>query len=278
MREGIEFVGVAAMLAHDDFRFKGLHELRHHGVECPQPPGVARPRRQCDVDGCAERVLAADLVGESRSWEQREAAFVQGNRQDPRVVPEDALGAVAVVGIDVDVRDPADTAVEQPLHGECGVVIDAEAAGTPTGGVMHAAAEVDGADRGLGQDRLGREQRPSGKPGAGFVHSGKSGIILGAETAFGVRRRRVFACTPHCGDIFGTVHCLEFDVGRDLGRLDGHMLQVEESERRCEPGRQFQPRGGHRMRGTEIVCGHGGVPRHRRWQRGRTEACPGSHQ
>ncbi len=266
------------MLAHDDFRFEGLHELRYHGMEGAQPPGVARPRRQGHVDGRAQRVLAADLVGESRSGEQREPAFVQGNRQDPGVVPEDALGAVAVVGIDVDVRDPPDTAVEQPLHGEGGVVIDTEAAGPLTGGMMHAAAEVDGADRCTGQDRLGREQRSAGQPGAGFVHPGKGRIIVGAKPAFRVRRRWIVACAPHRGDIFGTVHSQEFDVGRDLGRLDGHMLEVEESERRGEPGRQFEPLGGHRMRGTEIVRGHGGIPRHRRWQRGRTEACPGSHQ
>ncbi|GAP60493.1 hypothetical protein AHiyo1_40290 [Arthrobacter sp. Hiyo1] len=92
---------------------------------------------------------------------------MQGNRQDPGVVPEDALGAVAVVGVDVDVRDPPDTAVEQPLHGESGVVIDTEAAGPLSGGMVKAAAEVDGPDRGPGQDCLGREQGPSGEPGAG---------------------------------------------------------------------------------------------------------------
>ncbi|MNR67633.1 hypothetical protein D3C85_1917450 [compost metagenome] len=70
---------------------------------------------------------------------------MQRNREHAGVVPEDTLRSVPVVRIDVDIRHPADAAVEQLLHGKCSVVIDTKAAGPLARGVVHAAAEVDGA-------------------------------------------------------------------------------------------------------------------------------------
>ncbi|BAS10780.1 hypothetical protein AHiyo4_42020 [Arthrobacter sp. Hiyo4] len=62
----VEAVRVAAVLADDDFRLERAHELRHHGVESPQPAGIPGARRQGNVDGAALSLRTADLVCETR--------------------------------------------------------------------------------------------------------------------------------------------------------------------------------------------------------------------
>jgi hypothetical protein len=127
--QGIEPVRVAAVLADDDLGLEGAHQLRDHGVEGPQPAGVPRSCRQSHVNGAAQRLGAADLVGEAGAGEQGHARFVQRDGEDAGVVPEDALRPVAVVGVDVDICHPLHAAVEQFPDRQGGIVVDAKAAG-----------------------------------------------------------------------------------------------------------------------------------------------------
>ncbi len=69
---------------------------------------------------------AAPLVDEARSREQRLTRLVDRERQHLRVVPEERLRAVAVVDVEVHVQNPV-TGVACPGHGQCHVVVDAEA-------------------------------------------------------------------------------------------------------------------------------------------------------
>ena len=67
---------------------------------------------------------------------------MKGDGQDPWIIPKDAFGAVAVVGIDVNVGHLGHTRGQQLRDGQSGVVIDAESAGLAGKRVVHAAAKV----------------------------------------------------------------------------------------------------------------------------------------
>ena len=69
--------------------------------------------------------------------------LVQADREHPRIVVEDGLHAVAVVHVDVDVRDPLRTQVEQPRDRDRRVVVDAEAGRARRHRVVQAAGDVD---------------------------------------------------------------------------------------------------------------------------------------
>ena len=125
--ERVVGVGVGAVLADDDLRPEAAQHARHDGVEGPQPRGVAHPRRQGDVDRAALGVGAAGVAGETGAREKHGAGLVDRDRQHAGVVPEHALHAVAVVGVDVDVRHLLDALVEEPLNRDARVVVDAEA-------------------------------------------------------------------------------------------------------------------------------------------------------
>ena len=87
-------------------------------------------------------------VGLPGTGEQARRVLVQADRQDARVVPERRLHPVAVVHVDVDVRDPLGALAEQPRDRDRGVVVDAEAAG------------VRRASRGAGRRRCSRRAVP----------------------------------------------------------------------------------------------------------------------
>ena len=122
-------------------------QRRHDRVEGTQPAGVAGAGRQRHVDRRTLGVRPADVVREAGAGEQHLAGLVQRDRQHPRVVPEHPLDAVAVVDVDVDVRDPLGALVEQPLDADRDVVVDAEAAGPVGHRVVQAAGDVDAVQR-----------------------------------------------------------------------------------------------------------------------------------
>jgi hypothetical protein len=95
--QGIEGVGVAPRLDHDDVRSERLGELGDHRIERRQEGGVLRLGLQRDVGGEPVPVAIADLVDEPGGREEVEAALVDGDRQDLGVAVEDGLDAIAMV-------------------------------------------------------------------------------------------------------------------------------------------------------------------------------------
>ena len=213
--DGVVLVGVHAEGHHDGVGGEGPHVaegivqggepgrgLRAHGqrvVAVGVDPGPLAP-----LVGVAgeERVLLAGVA-------------VQVGDQHVAPGPEDVLGAVAVVVVDVDDRHPVQPAVEQGLGRGRGVVDEAVAAVEVEGGVvarrpaereggpLAAQDQVDPREGhvGGGQDRLGgaRHDRRAGVEGEvgeppvdglGLV----SGPCAGRATPAGGRRSR--RCAP----------------------------------------------------------------------------------
>ena len=276
--ERVKPVRVAAVLADDHFRFERANELGHDGVEGPQPPGVNGAGREGDVHGAALRVRSADLVGKPGAREEGQPGFVQRNGQDARIVPEDALRAVAVVRIDVDVGHPPDAAVEQPLDREGGVVVDAKTARALPGGVVHPAAEVHGPHGAAVQDSCGRQQGAAGQPGAGFVHAGKGGVVLGSETPGVVGGVRVFAHAPHGGHKLRAVDRAQLRVGGDVRSRYRDVVQIQQSKAAGQLRCELHALRRHRVGVAKVVGSHGWGPHHRRWQRGLSESGQECHQ
>ncbi len=124
---------------------------------------------------------AAGFGRQAGAGEQGVRVLVQADRQDPRVVPERRLHAVAVVRVHVDVGDPLGALAQQPGDRDGRVVVDAEPAG------------VGRPWRGAGRRRCwrraapprpdgpGRGQRGPGHQGGRLVHAGEHRVVLGAE-------------------------------------------------------------------------------------------------
>ena len=172
--DGERALGVAA---------RGVHPESHHDRAGPAP---ARPLRdaghrldplvvagtggQRDVPiGARARTGArllreAEVVGEPA----RAGVHVHRSRQHGRIGVEDRLGPVAVVGVDVEHRDPAVDRRAQPLRRGGRVVEVAGAAEAPARHVMagRAAARVGG--------RRPRQHQLGGRDGG--VHRGTCGL------------------------------------------------------------------------------------------------------
>ena len=127
VRERVEDVAVAAVLADEDVRPELLEQRRDDRVERAQPSRVGGARGQRDVDRGALRVGTTGVRGEPGAGEEVAPALVQRDREHPRVVPERALDPVAVVDVDVDVGHPLRALLEQPRDRDGRVVVDAEA-------------------------------------------------------------------------------------------------------------------------------------------------------
>ena len=120
--ELIEAVRVGAALGEQQLRAEGPQQGGHHGVEGAQPALVVGAGRQGEVDGRSLRALAARLGREAGAGKQRQRRLVNADREHPGIVVEHLLHAVAVMHVDVDVRDPVGTEVEQPPVGALDVV------------------------------------------------------------------------------------------------------------------------------------------------------------
>ena len=155
----IETMCVGAALADQDLRSERAQHAGYDRVERTQPAVVADAGRQRDVDRAAVGARAAGLGRESGAREQRQRRLVQADRQHPRVVVEHGLYAVAVVHVDVDVRDALGAEFEQPPDRDGRVVVDAEAARRRRHRVVQAAGDVDRVHRLAGPHRLGGGHR-----------------------------------------------------------------------------------------------------------------------
>jgi hypothetical protein len=137
-------VGVAAELGDQHVGGEGVQRRgddRLEGVEVDLAGGGG-----CEghVERRARTIAPPDLVGEAGAGEQVAARLVQADRQDARVVVEELLDAVAVVGVDVDVGDPLRPVAQQPVDRHRRVVVDAEARRAVGHGVMQPAGRVEG--------------------------------------------------------------------------------------------------------------------------------------
>ena len=135
-------VGVAAVLGDQ-------HVGRHSRSSGGTTAWKARSQPASEVPGGSATLTAEPFAsGPPESWreagagEQHLAGLVERDGEHPRVVPEDPLDAVAVVDVDVDVRDPLGALVEQVLDADRDVVVDAEAAGPVGHPVVEAAGDV----------------------------------------------------------------------------------------------------------------------------------------
>lgn len=80
---------------------------------------------------------------EAAVGEEVEAGLVDGDSEHAGIVPEDALDAVAVVGVEVEVGDAGGALVEEPLDGDGGVVVHAKAGHGIRERVVKSAGEVE---------------------------------------------------------------------------------------------------------------------------------------
>ena len=104
-----------------------------------------------------------------------------------RPVPEDLLRAVALVGVDVDDRDPSDSAVADPLGRGGGVVEVARSAEERRSGVVPGRAHRRVGGRRAVDDEISRRDRA--------VHRRHCGV----EGAGGDQRHRVHRVEPRLG-------------------------------------------------------------------------------
>src|SRR3546814_17723816 len=84
-------------------------------MEVSQPATVSGGCGQRDVDRTPPCLWSAEVTDGAGAREERLAGLVQGDRQHPWVVPEDALASVAVAQVDVDVGYSLRAVVQQPL-------------------------------------------------------------------------------------------------------------------------------------------------------------------
>src|SRR5205823_7160557 len=99
---------------------------------------------------------------------------------DAGLVVEDRLGAVPVVHVHVDVRDPAGPVVEQPPDGDGRVVVHAEAAGPLGHGVVRPAGRVERVLGPSAPDGFGGDDRRPGHARPGLVHVREDRVVAGA--------------------------------------------------------------------------------------------------
>ena len=101
---------------------------------------------------------------------------MDGDCQHLGVAPEKRLCAVAVVHVEVDVKDPM-AGIARARHTERNVVVDAEAAGSCRGSVVQPAARMEGVLDLASQD-----------------------AVNGVDRAAGDGRRRLRACLRRAGN------------------------------------------------------------------------------
>ena len=99
-------MGVAAALGDEDIRGKRAHRTGHDRMKRPQPTRIVSTWRQRDVDRGPHAVAPTELGRHAGAGEERPRVLMQADGQDPRVVVERGLDAVAVVHVDVDIGDP----------------------------------------------------------------------------------------------------------------------------------------------------------------------------
>ncbi len=167
-------VRVAPVLGHEHLGAERAQHGRHDGVDRAQPAGAVGAARSATLTAVPSAPGPRGRSGDP-SREERRAALVDGDGEDARVVPERVLHAVAVVGVEVDVRDALDAVVEQAPDRDGRVVVDAEARRRTRLRVVHAARDVHGVPGAARGDLARRLVRARDDPRGRLVHPGKTG-------------------------------------------------------------------------------------------------------
>ena len=157
MREGVEVVGVAAVLRHEHRRLEAAEQGRHHLFKTFEPWLVPRERRERQVCGRAPARPGAALLHETGAWKQISAVFVKADREHVRVAVKDFLDPVSMVDVDVDVGNTMPS-ILQPLAGDRRVVVDAKARCATAMRVMQTPRRAERVQRGAALDRLRSHQ------------------------------------------------------------------------------------------------------------------------
>lgn len=182
MGERVVAVGVDSKLCEDEVGFERSREVGDGGVECLVPETIVGVGSQGYVDAVAFTVADADFVWSAGSGEEPLAGFVDGYGHRSFSFVEPGLDAVAVVHIDVDVKD-AESLFDEMLDSDYGIVEDAEPGCAVAHGVVVHAAGGDECVFGLAaEDAFGGEHRATGGEGGVAIHAGAWRVVAGAES------------------------------------------------------------------------------------------------
>jgi hypothetical protein len=185
---------------------------------------------------------------------------VQAHGQDAGVVVEGRLHAVAVVHVDIHVRDPLGPQIEQPRDGDRRVVVHAEPGRSRRHRVVQAARDVHRPRRRAAPDRFRRGEGGAADPGARVVHALEDRIVGSVEAP--AAEERVVRSAAHGREIVGPVHPGQRRV---VGRGGHEKLDagaVEDAELAGEGHGELDPDRVHRMV-THVVGEQRLVPHHR---------------
>ena len=162
---------------------------------------------------------------------------MQADRHDPRVGVEGGLHTVAVVHVDVDVRDLRRAACEQFADAEHDVVEDAESAGIAAHRVVQAAGDVHRVLRRAVPHLQRRLRRTAGDQCGRLVHAFEHRVVGRPEPeSF---EGRVGAGRAHRGEVRGVVDGQQLRLVRGFGLHD--LEAVEHAERAGQPNREIEP-------------------------------------
>jgi hypothetical protein len=131
--------------------------------------------------------------------------------QHPRVLGEDRLHAVAVMDVDVHVRDRIHAALEQPRDRDGGIVVHAESRSTGRHRVVESAGGVERVQHRSVADGLGRNERRTRHERAGLVHVREDRVVAGPEPESGPVPSLAVPRPPRRLDVGARVH--EADLG-----------------------------------------------------------------
>lgn len=181
--EGITCERIHTHFDDDDFGFEALDQWGDDLVEGVEEGFIVGAGGERDIDVIAEAGSCAGFVFEAAPGEEGFSAFVEGDREDVISVVEGCLGAIAVVGIDIEAED-AFVVLGEEVTGEDDVIEVAEAGGFLGHGMMEATEEGE-SDIGflLEEESCGFEGGAAG-PGAVVVEVFEDGRIGGSEAHF----------------------------------------------------------------------------------------------
>lgn len=204
----------------DEFRGEGAqggYDDLFEGVAAAEAAGTERHR---NVDRAAGRRWPA-VFREMPGAGREAAVLVYGEGQDVGLVPEGGPGAVAVVDVPVDHRDP--------LHAQGGpgardrdrhVVEQAEPHADVGGGVVPAwLDECVTVGHPSGDDRFDAFDRTAGGERRDLV----TALAEGGDAAAGVTALRQGALTPQSAEVFGSVDPQHLFL-RGVSRLDAFQM------------------------------------------------------
>ena len=193
------------------------NDIRHQQVQV----GIGEAGRHRQVAA----LPAANIV--RRAGMGPALALVDRDRVDPRIGGEGVLHAVAVMGVEIGMDQPADAGVQRGQDGEDRVVEIAEAARPVRPAVMGAARRMIGDPAGQRLLRCGDRTADRGRGAP--EHAGEYGIFRRAEVETAARVRRDFAL------FVGPAKCL--DIGGVVEPAQGYRV----GDRALDPGVRIDP-------------------------------------